>query len=117
MFVRSTITSVLITTSLHAQSVYVDFGFGAPSAAYAAAAGSPGVWNALPFSANHVWTPLTDVAGQSGSIEVELDWGCDTSGCGSVAGGDDGALLDDWFNSDCYATQHIARMRGLAPGL
>ena len=117
MLLRSLSVLCALTVSAFSQSVYVDLGSSPPSSSYAAAASAPGVWNALPFSSNNVWLPAVDAQGSSGSVQMMLAWECDSSGCGSPPAGDDGALLGDWFNSDCYASQHKIHVSGLAPGL
>lgn len=117
MNLRLLLAAPLLSSGAMAQAVYVDFGANPPSSSYAALASVPGVWNALPISANGLSLPAVDIQGNSTNVLLYLDWGCDSGACATPPNGDDGALLGDWFNADCYATQHNFLFSNLVPGL
>lgn len=113
--VRGLLWGLALAGSLRAQSVYLDLGGLPPSSSYAAAASAPGVWNASWALGPGSWQPLVDVQGNPTSVELETIWGCDNGFCLGMPG-DDGALLGDWVNADCYLVPQDLAFRGLAPG-
>lgn len=117
MLSRVLLALTALSSTALGQALYVDFGDTPPSSSYAALASAPGVWNALPFSANGSSIPAVDTQGNATGVFLFLDWGCDASTCSSPPAGDDGALLGDHFNADCYGTQHELQIGNLVPGL
>lgn len=106
----------LCASSIHAQSIYIDFGSNSPpSSSYAAAAGTPGVWNEMPMPITS--QPLVDIAGQATGARfssLECDGWAENFPSTS---GDDGALLDDWFYADCSLQVPRIEITGLAAGV
>jgi hypothetical protein len=110
-----TLGFALLAPSALAQSVYIDFGAGTPpSSSYAAAAGAPGHWNAMPIPSSGM--PLLGLHGQATSLVFAAS-GCDNGGAAFPnTSGDDEALLDDWFYGDCAFSTEMVTITGLEPG-
>lgn len=108
-----------------AQNLNIDFGStfqgpGAPSAAYAGAAGQAGVWNTV-SNFQLYGTPLLDLLGDTAAAFVEggfYNVASTSGGDNPLTTGDDEALLDDWARlspSSPFTTQSI-RILGLQSG-
>jgi hypothetical protein len=122
-------SAFLFAAHASAQSIYVDLQGGTPlpSSAYGAAYGVPGTWNGL---ITEGFFPMVGADGNPTSVIAEVINACggptscldaQPSFCASQGGtcdltGDDGALLGDWWRSDCVAAPPRIWMHAMAPG-
>lgn len=116
--------AILASAASHGQSIYVDIdvviggpaiGAGAPSSTFGAAAGTPGVWNAIPIGSQPLVT-LLDIAGLPTSATYT------STGDGGGVGflnptntGDFALLLND-ANNVGNGVSSLYTISGLTPG-
>lgn len=123
MLLRAFLALVLLAPASVAQCFNVDFGdaFGVPSPTYGAAAGQPGVWQAVLPALGQDF-PLVDTSGAATGVTMRFHWGpLSSSGTGGgdrEPTGDDEKLVDDWWQIDSndYGTLFRVRFKGLEPG-
>lgn len=117
---RWTWCSLAIASSASAQSFNIDFGAAgsAPASTYGAA-GSPGVWNVIGVLPGFSRTPLVDLQGAAGSVELYMYGGSSLALLAvDDAGtqGDDAALMDDMLIGSNDPVDVCVWIDGLEPG-